>query len=82
MYENKLSKCLIIYNIETSKFKMPLLNILSFIQFQYTAGCDIIDYIEIKKDLGVTPMVFTLMVHLNLHNTLIFYIQGQNRGLV
>ena len=33
--------------------KIPLLNILSFVQFHYSKGKDLINYCEIEKDLGI-----------------------------
>ena len=36
-----------------SRSKMPLLDILPFVQFHYSVGRNLIDYCEIEKDLGI-----------------------------
>ena len=37
-----------------NRSRLPLLNIiLSFIQFHYCIGDDMIDYCEVEKDLGI-----------------------------
>ena len=36
-----------------SKAKMPLVNILPFVQFHYSLGHDLIDYCDGEKDLGI-----------------------------
>ena len=35
------------------RYRMPLLNILPFIKFQYFLGHELIDYCEMEKDLGI-----------------------------
>ena len=36
-----------------NKSKLPLLNILPFVQFQYSMGKNVIDYCDREKDLGI-----------------------------
>ena len=67
-----LSKCKVLM---VSKFKMPLLNILPFVQFHYSMGRDLLNYCDIEKDLGI---------HINgtlnfIHYSDILYLKANQR---
>ena len=44
------SKCKVLM---VNKSKLPLLNILPFVQFHYSMGKDLLDYCDSEKDLGI-----------------------------
>ena len=62
-----------------SKCKMPLLNILPFIQFQYSLGHEIIDYCEFEKDLGIHINGTLNFTH---HSDLLYSRANQRFGLL
>ena len=62
-----------------SKCKMPLLNILPFIQYQYSMGQQMIDYCEVEKDLGIH---INGTLNFTQHSDLLYSRANQRFGLL
>ena len=70
------SKC---KSLMVSRLKMPLLNVLPFIQFHYSLDKELIDYCESEKDLGIN---INGSLNFNFHSDMLYSKANQRLGLL
>ena len=70
------SKCKVLM---VRRSKIPLLDILPFVQFQYSMGKELIDYCEVEKDLGIH---INGMLNFSHHADILYSKANQRFGLL